>query len=151
MHKTREIFAVLGCVVALAFLPSSFYWCLRLFVGLFVRLAVYSPVRPSVFLPPVRLGCHMRLLLLSLVRSVLTRPAPPLPDHSILSPVVLASLNHAPPHAPLPPPRPCSRTHHRPRTSPAPARRVSGERASFLKLCVLLNALCSTAPRRKPG
>ena len=58
---------------------ESFYWCLPRFLGSFVCLAGSSSV-PSVFLPTARLVCHLRLLLLSLVRSVLTCPAPPLPD-----------------------------------------------------------------------
>ena len=104
--------------------------CLPPFFSSFVRSAVYSSVRPLVFLPPARLVCHMRFFVVVSRALCSYPPCPACPTHSVLSPVVFASLNHAP-HVSLPPPRPCSRTHHRPRTSPAFARRVSGERASF--------------------
>ena len=141
---------MLDCVFGFALLPSSFY---RVFAIVSWLVCPFSClfVRPSIGLSAARPSCLSHAPFVVVSRALCSDPPCPVSDHSVLSPVGLASLNHAPPHAPLPPPRPCSRTHHRPRTSPAPARRVSGERASFLKLCVLLNALCSTAPRRKPG
>ena len=121
--------------------------CLPSFLGSFVRLAVYSSVRPSVFLPPARLVCHIRLLLLSLVRSVLTRPAPSLPDP--LRPVprrprqleprpAPRPFASAPPMLPDPPPPP-----HIPCARPP----CVGGTCKFLKImCVVKRALLYSPP-----
>ena len=129
---------------ALRFCLRHSIGCLPPFFSSFVRSAVYSSVRSLVFLPPARLVCHMRFFVV-VSRALCSYPhCPACPTHSVLSPVVLASLNHAP-RVSLPPPRPCSRTHHRPRTSPAFARRVSGERASFKNY-----VCCSTRSALQP-